>query len=97
VLVEAITHPIRFYFADGQEVRLKPGHPVDLPQDRARRLLGKVGKKVRVVPSRPRPAGACTCCGGTRFWLSVQDALICGTCHPPANPSLVREWIGGES
>lgn len=35
----------------------------------------------------------CHCCGGTRFWRSVYGLVICGTCHPPATPELVQEWV----
>ena len=42
---------------------------------------------------RQRPEGGCYACHGTRYWLSIHQALICGRCHPPANPSLVAEWI----
>ena len=37
----------------------------------------------------------CPACGGMRFWRSVNGALACGTCHPPATPNLVAEWIDG--
>ncbi len=40
-----------------------------------------------------RPEGACYACYGTRYWLSVYHALICGNCHPPADLCLVAEWI----
>ena len=26
-------------------------------------------------------------------WRSIHNALICATCHPPAQPQSVREWI----
>ncbi len=33
---------------------------------------------------------ACNCCGGFSFWTSIHGATICGHCHPPAHPSLIR-------
>ncbi|MBZ5639929.1 MAG: hypothetical protein LAO51_14375 [Acidobacteriia bacterium] len=35
----------------------------------------------------------CSSCGQGRFWRSIHGALVCGTCHPPAAPELVAEWI----
>jgi len=37
--------------------------------------------------------GPCYCCGEVAWWLSVYDVVICGRCHPPADPSLVRAWV----
>lgn len=48
MLVEAIGKPITYRWPEG-EVRLEPGKPVELPNDRARRLLDKAPGKVRVV------------------------------------------------
>lgn len=41
----------------------------------------------------PGPAPTCCSCGGARQWKSVHGAVVCATCHPPADPSLVSEWI----
>jgi hypothetical protein len=92
MLVVAITKPIRYRWPGG-EARLVPGKPVDLPEDRAKRLLKKAAGKVRVVGALFRAPGACMTCGSTRFWLSVHEKLVCGICHPPASPTLVREWL----
>jgi hypothetical protein len=35
-------------------------------------------------------------CGGHRFWVSVHGITVCATCHPPADPTLVAEWIEPE-
>jgi hypothetical protein len=40
----------------------------------------------------PAPTKPCHACHGTRWWLSVNGPVVCGTCHPPANPALVRRW-----
>lgn len=49
MLVEAIEKPMCYRWPDG-EVQLVPGHPVDLPESRALRLLEKAHGKVRMVP-----------------------------------------------
>ncbi len=44
----------------------------------------------------PLPAAVelvCYCCRRQRFWRSIYDVVICATCHPPADPSLVTKWI----
>lgn len=46
--LEATGKPF-IYRWPGGEVRLELGKPVDLPQDRAERLLSKAGDRVRVV------------------------------------------------
>jgi hypothetical protein len=49
-------------------------------------------------PIRPKPAEICSCCEGRRWWRSVYGPhLICGTCHPPALPNLVAEWVAPDS
>ena len=40
------------------------------------------------------PALPCPNCGAFAWWLSIREALVCGVCHPPASPALVRRWIG---
>ncbi len=40
-----------------------------------------------------RSAVARCTCHGTRFWRSVHGVVLCGTCHPPAAPELVAEWL----
>lgn len=48
MLIEAVAKPLTYRWPGG-EVRLEPGKPVDLPQDRAWRLLAKAPGKVRPV------------------------------------------------
>ncbi len=93
MLLEAVDCPIRYRLADGHEIRLELGKPVELPAERARKLLRKAHGKVRAIP--PVLPGACWACGQARYWLSVHDVLVCGTCHPPAHASLVVEWLEG--
>ena len=35
----------------------------------------------------------CFSCRSTRHWLSIYGAVACGTCHPPADTSLLVRWI----
>ena len=48
MLIEAITHPITYRWPGG-EIRLEPGKPVELPDDRAHKLLAKARHKVQVI------------------------------------------------
>lgn len=44
--------------------------------------------------------GPCLSCRGGRFWVSVHGPVVCGACHPPADPGKVTRWIdcsGGEA
>ncbi len=91
MLIEATQRPLTVRFPD-QEILLEPGKPVDLPMDRARRLLAKAGAKVRVVDPM-RPEGACWTCGSRSFWISSSDRIICAMCHPPAVPEFVVDWL----
>ena len=50
MLLEAVDRPIRYHLTDGREVRLVPGHPRALPEDRALKLLSMAKGKVRLVP-----------------------------------------------
>lgn len=50
MLIEATVKPLTYRWPQG-EVRLEPGHPVELPDDRAQRLLEKAPGRVRAVPS----------------------------------------------
>ena len=50
MLIEATGKPFTYRWPDG-EVRLEFGRPVELPEDRARKLLAKAPSKVRVVAS----------------------------------------------
>ncbi len=37
--------------------------------------------------------GPCITCRETCWWLSVHGQIVCGLCHPPAYPELVRAWV----
>ncbi len=48
MLIEAVSYPIRYAWPKG-EIRLIPGQPVDVPEERGTKILKKCGGKVRVV------------------------------------------------
>lgn len=48
MLIEAIGNPLTYKWPGG-EVHLEPGRPINLPDDRAQRLLSKAPGKVRMV------------------------------------------------
>ncbi len=49
MIVEAVGESFVYRWPGG-EIRLEPGKPIELPDERAQRLLAKVPGKVRVVP-----------------------------------------------
>jgi len=96
--------------ASGDSVEQPPyaHHQVRTPARRAARRPGKpparetsdpetVMRLERAMQERRRKEPAplrCCACGGTRFWMSVHGVKVCGMCHPPARPELVRAWLG---
>lgn len=44
------------------------------------------------VPSPP-VQGPCYRCRRFVWWESVYGVVVCGACHPPAVPELVRRWL----
>jgi hypothetical protein len=54
MLVEAVKDGFVYRWPGG-EVRLEPGKPIELPDDRAKRLLAKAAGRVRVVPKPIQP------------------------------------------
>jgi hypothetical protein len=57
--LEATGHSFLYRWPGG-EVRLEPGRPIDLPDERAKRLLDKAPGRVRVVESTKRINGDLT-------------------------------------
>lgn len=51
---------------------------------------GQVRETAEDIAAREHPC----LCGGTLFWVSKHGPIICGSCHPPADPKLVVRWIG---
>ena len=47
--LEAIGKPLRYRLRDGQELTLRPGEPVDVPDHAALQLLRKAPTRVRVT------------------------------------------------
>ena len=37
-----------------------------------------------------KPAGPCHICHEYEWWLSIYGVMVCGTCHPPASPGIVK-------
>lgn len=59
ITIECIGSPFTYRWPTG-EVRLVPGHPVELPERRAARLLEKAPGRVRVVEAANRINGDLT-------------------------------------
>jgi len=62
------------------------------------RLRARFGAEiVRFEPwtndDRERPRSTALRCGHSKRWRSIHGVVICGICHPPADASLVAEWI----
>jgi hypothetical protein len=73
---------------DGRNQDLPAGAIMTLVDHLGWKLLAKIPDRVRRVDGGP-----CFACHSTRRWVSIYMAVICPTCHPPADPALVREWI----
>lgn len=71
--LEAVDRPIRYCWPGG-EVRLEPGLPVEVPDDRARRLLTKLGGRVRIV----QQGGAALLPGQIVTWQSPALGTLSG-------------------
>ncbi|MGD0658833.1 MAG: hypothetical protein ABSD38_12270 [Syntrophorhabdales bacterium] len=66
---------------------IRKGQVVTMTEDTAKALL-KAGKIAEVKP--------CPSCHEFAWWLSIHGVLVCGLCHPPASPALVKRWIGDQ-
>ena len=56
MLIEAVDFPIRYQWPGG-EIRLLPGKPVQVDEERGKKVLAKCGPKVRAV--QPFDVGDC--------------------------------------
>jgi hypothetical protein len=65
--IECVGAPFTYRWPTG-EVRLAPGHPVELPDGRAARLLEKAAGRVRVVDAATKRGGDRT--GHIVTWIS---------------------------
>lgn len=82
---------------EGDRLRISPGSRLtpELRQailGRKRELLALLGQRAEEVFFQH--PGPCPTCGGREWWISVYHVRICAMCHPPADKSLVAEWIG---
>ncbi len=55
MLLEAVDRPIRYRLADGREVRLVPGQPVDLPDLQADKTPGQGSRHDQAGLNRSAP------------------------------------------
>lgn len=77
--IECIGEAFTYRWPAG-EIRLEPGKPIELPDERAQRLLAKVPGKVRVVPPPPvRPGWLITYRGGDGRLRGGADERPVGT------------------
>jgi hypothetical protein len=83
MLVEAIERPLQYRFTDGRQVRLAPGHPVDIPEPQAKALLAKAPNRVRIADVTARQAEAFVMesapCPNPVYWESNGQILGPGT------------------
>ncbi len=59
MIVEAVAESFTYRWPGG-EIRLEPGKPIELPDERAKRLLAKAAGLVRVVPPSIQPGDRIT-------------------------------------
>ena len=81
--------------SDGHLLRCRPKSALtkdDLAALRERKL--EVIGYLRAEAGRLTGKVRCYACRGSRFWRSTYGEIVCGRCHPPADASLVLEWIG---
>lgn len=70
MIVECIGQAFTYRWPGG-EVHLEPGKPIDMPDERAKRLIEKAPGKVRVIPTfQP---------GSTIAWLRADGTRQIGT------------------
>ena len=57
----------------------------------------ELDQAAEVTTPRPlwqRSDGSCHTCRTTGAWLSIHNVLVCLTCHPPANETLIAYRYG---
>ena len=76
----------------------------DLTPERLAEIIDlyEAGKGASVPPGpqngrKLTPADWCERYHHPRGWRSIHGSVVCGTCHPPATPGLVAEWIDSDS
>jgi hypothetical protein len=78
---------------NGDKLRIEG--PARLLTADLRERLTEAKADILAALKREAVPGACSCCGSTRWWLSIHHAIVCPTCHPAAHPSLIAEWLDG--
>ena len=69
----------------GGEIRLEPGKPVDLPPDRAAKLLARAGGRVRLLDSpEPIVIESASCTAKPVFWETATGHIL-----GPAKPEFL--------
>ena len=77
--------------ADGERLRCRPRSTLTDDDLAALRT-----HKVEVLAQLRAPTKAelvCHACKKRLFWRSIYGVVICGVCHPPAAPELVKRWL----
>ncbi len=99
MLLEAVDCHIRYCLADGHEIRLAPGQPVDLPDSQGRTLLARAAGKVRLIREPARgPEGTCglACHGCGRSIPTLYRLALGWRCESCLAPGSWIWWeIGG--
>lgn len=83
--------PLRVRFKQG-EVRLEPGHPVELPEEAGQRVLEKAGSKVRIVGA---PDGSTIIEPASTTARSVYWEDVRGQLQGPAVPEFLGKTGAG--
>ena len=80
--LEAFGRPLRYRLRSGDQFVLRPGQPVDLPEDAARTLLRQAGDRVRVVGDMVKEPAAAD--ARPIYWESEN-----GIWHGPVKPEFL--------
>ena len=76
---------------DGEYLRCRPKSALT-PED-LEILKAHKAKVLATLRTEASPKLVCYACRERHFWRSIHGVVICGTCHPPASPDLVAEWL----
>ena len=81
--------------ADGPRLRCRPRSALT-EDDLAtlREIKPTVLAHLRAEGAASSKKVVCHACKSIRFWRSIHGPVVCGVCHPPAGPDLVKEWLG---
>ena len=79
--------------ADGEHIRCRPKSA--LSAEDVENLRAHKPAILRTLRGGGTWNLACYACREQRFWRSIHGRVVCATCHPPAAPYLVVEWLEG--